>query len=77
MAAAPAPTLADAHRLVAEVACDDPRVGRVLLFGSVARGEARLGSDLDLVVVLAADFDGNAQQAFADDIDETTIAVGK
>lgn len=45
----PAPTLDDARRAAASLCDLDP--GMVLLFGSVARGEQRPGSDLDLCVV--------------------------
>ena len=40
------PTVADARRAVGALP------GSVLLFGSVARGEASLGSDIDVVVVV-------------------------
>jgi len=43
------PTLDDARRAAASVSEMDP--GLVLLFGSVARGEQRPGSDLDLCLV--------------------------
>lgn len=48
-AAQPVPTMKDARRAAASVAELDP--GMVLLFGSVARGEQRPGSDLDLCLV--------------------------
>jgi predicted nucleotidyltransferase len=41
---------AELARLVAELG-RQPDVERVLVFGSLARGEARLHSDLDLVVI--------------------------
>lgn len=47
-----APTVDDA-RLAAEAVGADDRVGRVLVFGSVARGEAAGRSDIDLMVVVA------------------------
>ncbi|WP_420619401.1 nucleotidyltransferase domain-containing protein [Candidatus Poriferisocius sp.] len=47
--ARPVPTLEDARRAAHSVAALDP--GMVLLFGSVARGEQRPGSDLDLCLV--------------------------
>ena len=43
----------DDARLAAEAVSADARVGRVLLFGSVARGEAARRSDIDLMVVVA------------------------
>ncbi len=46
-----------------EVARDDARVGRVLAFGSVARGDAAPGSDLDLVVLLSGDLPDDAREA--------------
>lgn len=49
VAGRPAPTLDDARRAAASVSELDP--GMVLLFGSVARGEQRPGSDLDLCLV--------------------------
>ena len=49
---AAAPTIEDARRIAREVAGDDDRVARVLVFGSVARGAAEPLSDLDLVVLL-------------------------
>lgn len=42
-------------RLVADVYGKDPRVAGVVLFGSFARGDAVPGSDVDLLIVLAAD----------------------
>ncbi len=42
-------------RLVADVYGADPRVAAVVLFGSFARGDAVPGSDVDLLIVLAAD----------------------
>jgi len=63
MAAAAAPTLQDARRLAEEIARDDARVGRVLVFGSVARGDAGPDSDLDLVLLLCEDFSGDLQKA--------------
>lgn len=47
-----APTLDDAKRAAGAVSAD-PWVRRVLLFGSVARGEADRGSDIDLMVLVA------------------------
>ena len=47
-----APTIEDARLLAREVAEDDERVARVLVFGSVARSAADSHSDLDLVVLL-------------------------
>ncbi|MCQ3810527.1 MAG: nucleotidyltransferase domain-containing protein [Acidimicrobiia bacterium] len=49
VAGRPTPTLEDARRAAASIADLDP--GMVLLFGSVARGEQRPGSDLDLCLV--------------------------
>ena len=46
----------DDARRAAEVCIADPRVGEVLLFGSVARGEARVHSDVDLVVLIDPDW---------------------
>lgn len=53
----------DARRLAEEVARNDARVGRVLVFGSVARGDAAPGSDLDLVVLLSRNLPGDAREA--------------
>ena len=63
MATVAAPTLEEARRLAEEIARDDARVGRVLAFGSVARGDSRPGSDLDLVVLLPEDFSGDLPKA--------------
>ena len=46
---APAPTAQDAQRAAECLAAAG--VGRVLLFGSVARGSATVGSDIDLVAI--------------------------
>ena len=48
-----APTLADAETAARAVAAADPRVEQVLVFGSVARGDARPQSDIDLLVLVA------------------------
>ncbi len=48
--ARPVPTLADAQR-AADLIAERHGAGRILLFGSLARDEARAGSDIDLVVV--------------------------
>lgn len=45
-------------REVARVAGEASGARRVVLFGSVARGEARHGSDLDLLLVMDDDFYG-------------------
>lgn len=42
-----------AHRHDIRRAAATHRVGRVRLFGSVARGDDRVGSDIDLIVSLA------------------------
>ncbi|MCY4069179.1 MAG: nucleotidyltransferase domain-containing protein [Acidimicrobiaceae bacterium] len=46
---APAPTVRDARRAAARLA--EAGAGRVLLFGSVARGDAAASSDIDLVAI--------------------------
>ncbi len=48
-AAPPNPTVSDARRAAAELA--NAGVSRVLLFGSVAQGKAKVGSDIDLVAM--------------------------
>lgn len=48
-----APTLADAENAAKAIAAAEPRVEQVLVFGSVARGDARPGSDLDLLALTA------------------------
>jgi len=51
--AIPAPTIdADLEAVKAALAGAQPRPGRVLLFDSRARGDARPDSDLDLLVVM-------------------------
>lgn len=52
-AVASTPTVADARLLAESLAGSEPLVERVLLFGSVARGDARSGSDYDLLVLLS------------------------
>ena len=47
-----APTLSDARRAADAIARARPDVALVMLFGSVARGEATEDSDIDLAVVL-------------------------
>ncbi len=39
----------------------DPRVETVLVFGSIARGEATASSDVDLAVIAHADWDGRVE----------------
>ena len=51
--AIPAPTIdADLEAVKAALAGVEPRPGRVLLFGSRARGDGRPDSDIDLLVVM-------------------------
>jgi predicted nucleotidyltransferase len=51
--AIPAPTIdADLEAVTAALARVEPRPGRVLLFGSRARGDAQPDSDIDLPVVM-------------------------
>ena len=42
------------RRFVSELAKTHPEVRKVILFGSLARGDAVPGSDVDLIVVLSA-----------------------
>ena len=52
--AIPAPTIdADLEAVKAALAGVQPRPGRVLLFGSRARGDGRPDSDIDLLVVMS------------------------
>lgn len=60
-----APTVDDAREAAKAVAEADPRVRRVMLFGSVAEGAARPGSDIDLAVVVAVGLDGLPEAAEA------------
>ena len=55
--------MADARRIAHEAAEADSDIGRVLVFGSVARGDADAHSDLDFLVVLSDDFDGDRAEA--------------
>jgi predicted nucleotidyltransferase len=49
----PAPTIeTDLEAVTAALAGVEPRPGRVLLFGSRARGDGRPDSDIDLLVVM-------------------------
>lgn len=52
MAEVKAPTMSDARRAADAIARARPDVALVMLFGSVARGEATEDSDIDLAVVL-------------------------
>lgn len=52
MAEPKAPTLSDARRAADAIARARPDVALVMLYGSVARGEATEDSDIDLAVVL-------------------------
>ncbi len=58
LVAALAPAFAAEHEILAtlrqvlQAGTDDPRITRVILFGSVARHEEKLGSDLDLLVTV-------------------------
>ena len=61
--ASTAPTLEDARQIALGVARRDARVGRVMVFGSVARGDADANSDLDFVIVLSDDFGGDRGEA--------------
>ena len=40
------------HQVVGEMAASHPEIERVVLFGSLARGDAVPGSDADLLIVL-------------------------
>lgn len=64
----PTPTVADALAAAEAIAVMDgiPHVQRVLLFGSVARGRADDGSDIDLVVVVddLGDYSGRRELRF-------------
>jgi len=53
------PTESDIGRIV-DLVVDAVQPLRVVLFGSVARGEQRAGSDLDLMVVVAEGVDRRA-----------------
>jgi len=55
------------RRFVSELAETHPEVRRVMLFGSLARGDAVPGSDVDLLLVLAA-----SDEAFLDRIPRYT-----
>ena len=52
VAASRPPTVGEARSAAAAIGAVRPDVARVMLFGSVARGEAVAGSDIDLVVLL-------------------------
>jgi len=49
----------------------DPRVRKVLLFGTLARGDARDHSDIDMIVVKYT------QLRFLDRLDEFTMTPGR
>jgi hypothetical protein len=46
--------LAAAHRWAHEAAAGDPRVLRIGAFGSYARGDWGVGSDIDLVIIVSS-----------------------
>jgi predicted nucleotidyltransferase len=50
------------------------RASRAVLFGSWARGEARSGSDIDLVII-APEFDGQRDRKLVDCLWELTASI--
>lgn len=55
--------LAELRRAVADAKARDPEIVRVLLFGSLVRGDWTAESDADLIVVARRDFQGLAERA--------------
>lgn len=65
------PRVREIETAVAEVCAGDSRIAAVWLFGSVARGTAKGGSDVDLAILLAPNAEGFSLPAFIVSLEKT------
>ena len=75
MADPKAPTLGDARKAAEAIARARPDVALVMLFGSVARGEATGDSDIDLAVVLNDFEPGSVRAEIAGIVRSSSVPV--